>query len=108
MSTVRLVEEVEDVERARLAIHAVQPIREDTETATPPKEGKPGRAELIELMGVLARILGFRVQLLLAFMASAGLSAWAVYKGDVLSIVAAALFSAMVTLPILYVAYRRG
>lgn len=105
---VRLLSEVEEAERAKLVLHAVEPSHDDKETASPPKETPPGRLELIELMGTLARILGFRVQLLLAFIGAVGLSGWAVAQHDALALTAAALYNATVLLPILFVAYRRG
>lgn len=105
--TVRLVDEIEEAERARLVLKAVQHDPEP-EVPAPPKPTRPGRFELMEAMGVLARILGFRAQLFAGFVAAAVLSGWALASGGILPLVAASLFDVLVFAPLAYLAFRKG
>jgi hypothetical protein len=105
---VRLVSETEEEERARLVLHAVDPSREDTETATPPKETPPGRLQMIELMGTLARILGFRIQLAVGFLGGLGLGFYAASAGSIIALVAFGMYEAFIFAPLAYIAFRRG
>lgn len=111
---VRLVGEHYEEPSLRLKLLPVaDPLQRD-EAPAAPQPAPPGRppqatpAQIMELMAVLARILGFRLQLLLAFLGAAGLGAYAAVHGGVAAGVSAGLYDACVLLPILWVAYKRG
>jgi hypothetical protein len=106
MSKVSLVSEEEAADRARLMIHSLRPIQADEPAAEPSKPSP--RLEMVEMMGVLARILGFRIQLAMAFGGALGLGAYAVDQANAMSLVAFGLYNLMVFAPVAYIAYRRG
>lgn len=111
--TVRLVDEsfTEEAEQARAVLASVAPPPEPPrEVPTIPKHRPPTRSpvELVELMGVLARILGFRMQLFAAFLGAAGIGGYAVHRADTMSLTAAGMYFVLVFLPVLIVTYKRG
>jgi hypothetical protein len=59
-------------------------------------------------MGVLARILGFRVQLFAAFLGALGLGGYAVYQANTMALTAAGMFNLMVFAPLCWIAFKRG
>ena len=106
--TVRLVSETEEAERARLKLHAIQPDPAPKESVSPPKEARPGRADLIEALATLARIAGFRWQLFAAFIGALGVGGYAVVNGSLAALAGAVIYNAMVLLPIAWIAFKRG
>lgn len=111
--TVRLVDESfsEETEQVRAMLASIAPPPEPPrEVPVLPKPSPPTRSpiELVEMMGALARILGFRVQLLLAFLGAAGIGGYAVYRADTMSLIAAAMYDLLVLAPLIFVAYKRG
>lgn len=108
---VRVVEETgsEEVVRERLRLVGVDmPPERQTEPSYPVQAKPPTRAMMMEVMTSLTRVLGFRLQLLLAFFGAAGLGGVAVYEQTTASLVAAVVYDALVFLPVLWVAYKRG
>lgn len=74
----------------------------------PPQHPQPQTPNRAQMMLVVARILGFRFQLLLAFGGAVSLSAVAVARADWMSLVAATVFDVLVFLPVLWSAHSRG
>lgn len=109
--TVRMIEESGDeTVRQRLRLVGIEspPEREDDLPAIPQKTKPPTREDVMNVMVVLTRILGFRFQLLLAFSGAVGLSAAAEVQQSSLSMIAAGVYAVLIFLPTLYVAYKRG
>lgn len=108
--TVRLVSQTEEhpTERQRLLLHNVQELQPEREVPQPPRPNPPHREDLIELMGTIARILGFRLHLFLAFLGAAGIGGYAVYKGTPMALTAFGLYALLIFLPMLFSAHKRG
>lgn len=104
--TVHQLGEVDHGERVRLALHAVEPNPE--EHPKPPKAAVPGRMEMLEAMGALARILGFRMQLFAGFLGAVGLGALAVHEGTAMSMAASVIYDMLVFAPLAFIGFKRG
>lgn len=104
--TVHQLGEVDHGERVRLALHAVEP--NPSEQPAPPKFPTLGRMEMLEAMGALARILGFRMQLFAAFLGAVGLGALAVHEASVMSMAASVIYDVLVFGPLAYIGFKRG
>lgn len=104
--TVRLVGEEAQSALGAGGFSDILPDRE-TMPAQPVKPPPPIR-DLTELQAQIARIMGFRLQLLLGFLGAAGLSGYSVYDHSTPSMVAAGVYDLLVFLPLLFTAYRRG
>lgn len=105
---VHLISETEGEEQTRLILKKIGVQPERTEEPAPPKNNPPGRESLIEAMGILARILGFRVQLFVGFLGAAGIGAYSVAQPSPMSLTAAGMFDLLVFAPLAFIAYRRG
>lgn len=108
---VRLVSETEteSEEQTRLILKSLGVEPEHPEEPRPPKTTPPIKsADVIELMGVLAKILGFRVQLFAGFLGACGIGGYAVYQATPMALVAAGMFNIMVFGPLAWIAHRRG
>lgn len=73
-----------------------------------PAPKPPTREDVIELMVTVARVLGFRLQLLLAFLGAVGLGIYAAAHGGWSAMTVFAIYDVVIFLPILGAAHTRG
>lgn len=86
---------------------AADPHQRD-ESPARPQPKPPTREDMIELMATVARVLGFRFQLLLAFLGAIGLGTYAAVHGGWSALTVFAIYDVIVFLPILGAAMKRG
>lgn len=78
-------------------------------TVPPPPAPRPApHKQIMEVLGVLAVIAGFRLQLFAAFLGAVGLGAYAISNPSTGVLTAMGIYDALVFLPVLYVANKRG
>lgn len=108
MGNVRLISEADSETQTRLILKSIGVEPDRPEEPTLPKPASPVKTDLIELMGVLAKILGFRIQLFAGFLGACAIGGYAVYQANLMALLAAGMFNIMVFLPLVFLAHKRG
>lgn len=77
------------------------------ETATPSRTSSEHSPRLIAVLEEIRMVLSARASVLLAMAGAFGLTASAMWKGDLMSLAIALSFDVVVFIPIVVIAYRR-